>query len=125
MLTSDKTRFSFLVPEAGKGIDLERTLCDLLGRYMLDQGYDGALIGRVVNQHRNMGFGVTVNRSILSVMNQRIQDIKAIASYQWDSWEEVDWRQLFEAINKSPFQLEKRCTNAFNEFALVLASSCG
>lgn len=53
-----------------------------LGKALLDEGFDGIFIQRLIDECRNIRFGRSSNKSILGVMNNYVLNTK------WLVWED-------------------------------------
>lgn len=77
-----------------------------LGKALLDEGFDGALIRRLIDECRDIQFGKANNKSVLGAMNDHVRSAK------WKvlcdgGLEKCDYTRLIKKLNRTPFSTRK------------------
>jgi len=108
IFTNTRTLFTFMSFGVNRARikNLGELFCEGLGKALLDEGFDGALIQRLISECRDIEFGKANNKSILGVMNDHVLNTK------WLVWEDgglgkCDISRLIKQHNRTPFSTNK------------------
>lgn len=108
IFTNARTLFTFL--SFGVNRTQIKNLGELfregLGKALLDEGFDGALIRCLIDECRDIQFGKANNKSVLGAMNDHVRSTK------WKVWcdgglEKYDYTRLIKKLNRTPFSTRK------------------
>lgn len=89
-----------------------------LGRVLLDEDFNGAIIQRLVDECRDMQFGKTNNKSVLGAMNDHVKSAKWMVC-QDGGLAKCDFSRLMKKLNRTPFST-RRFAYAIEELGKVL-----
>ncbi|PIQ88697.1 MAG: hypothetical protein COV72_07150 [Candidatus Omnitrophica bacterium CG11_big_fil_rev_8_21_14_0_20_42_13] len=89
-----------------------------LGKALLDEDFDGAVIQRLVDECHDMQFSKTNNKSVLGAMNDHVKTAK------WMVWRDgglgkCNFPHLIKKLNRTPFST-RRFAYAIEELGKVL-----
>lgn len=108
IFTNARTFFTFMVFNINRA--QIRSLGDIfraeLGKVLLEEDFDGALIQRLIDECRDIQFGRTNSKSVLGVMNDHVRNTK------WLIWEDgglgkFDIPRLIKHHNRTIFSPNK------------------
>ncbi len=91
-----------------------------LGKALLDEDFDGALIQRLVNECSRLQFAKTTDRSILGVMVDHVKNTKWMLMRD-GGLARADYSQIIKQLNRTPL-LTKEFTYSIEELGRVLGT---
>lgn len=87
-----------------------------LGKALLEENFEGALIQRLVNEARDIKFAKTHNRSVLGVMNDHVRHTKYMLMDETGMW---NFSNIIKQLNRTPL-LTQKFTFSIEELGRVL-----
>ncbi|MFC1621587.1 DUF6933 domain-containing protein [Candidatus Omnitrophota bacterium] len=87
-----------------------------LGKTLLEENFEGALIQRLVNECQGIQFTKTHNRSVLGVMNDHVRHAKYMLMDETGMW---NLSNIIKQLNRTPL-LTKEFTFSVEELGRVL-----
>ena len=121
IFTNARTLFTFIsfdVNRAEIRNNLGKLFCTGLGKALLDEDFDGALIQRLVNEYSRLQFARTKDRSILGVMVDHAKNIKWMLM-RYGGLAEADYSRIIKQLNRTPL-LTKEFPYSIEELRKVL-----
>jgi len=121
IFTNARTLFTFIsfhVSRAEIRSNLDKLFRRELGRILLEEDFDGALIQRLVNECSRLQFARTKDRSILGIMVDHVKNIKWTVM-RYGGLVEASYSRIIKQLNRPPF-LTQEFTYSIEELRRVL-----
>jgi len=120
IFTNARTLFTFIsfdVNRAEVRNNLGKLFRTGLGKALLDEDFDGALIQRLVNECSRLQFARTKDRSILGIMVDHVKNTKWMLMH-YGGLAKADYSRIIKQLNRTPF-LTKEFTYSIEELRKV------
>ncbi len=89
-----------------------------LGKALLDEDFDGALIQRLINECRDIQFGKAHNRSVIGVMVDHVKSAKWMVMRD-GGLEKSNFTEIIKQLNRTPL-LTQEFTYSIEDLGKVL-----
>lgn len=122
IFTNARTLFSFISFDINRAQikNLGEVFRRGLGKALLDEDFDGALIQRLVNECRDIRFAKAHDRSVLGVMVDHIKNTKWMVMRD-GGLERCNFSEIIKQLNRTPL-LTKEFTYSIEELGRVLGT---
>lgn len=106
LFTNERTLFSAVAFDTSKSEirDLGALFRMSLGKVLLEEDLDGALIQRIVNGYRDVQFGRAISKSVLGTMNGAVMDLKGMVVWRDGGIDRSDFPIVMKKLNRIPLK---------------------
>lgn len=121
IFTNARTLFTFIsfdVKRKEIRNNLDKLFCIGLGKALLEEDFDGALIQRLINECSKLQFAKTEDRSILGIMVDHVKNTKWMVM-RYGGLKKANYSRIIKQLNRTPF-LTEEFTYSIEELRKVL-----
>ena len=106
---NDKTLYSVVAFQVNREQikNLEGLLKHELGKILIEDGLEGKLIQKLVEEIKDVSFAQTNNRPIVGVMVDHVKSIRYDLYYGDWEWKEEQFRETVKRLNRTPMMSPK------------------